>query len=218
MKFLFQICKNKLQVCIQFIQDKFIAITTPTNQVSLAAGTFSDLTRSKSQLLVQNALLRQQLIVLKRQMPKPNLTPFDRFLLVVLVSRIKAWKNTLFLVKPDTLLKWHRQGFRLLWKLKSKSKSKKREPKISQETIQLIQQMAKKNHLWGAERIRGELLKLQIRVSKRTILKYMRKTRPGSKPSQNWRTFLHNHANNIWACDFLPVVDLFFGLILSKNH
>src|SRR4051812_10614490 len=75
--------------------------------------------------------------------------------------------------------------------------------------------MAKENHLWGAERIRGELLKLQIRVSKRTILKYMRKNRPSSKPSQNWRTFLHNHANNIWACDFLPVVDVFFGQIYA---
>jgi putative transposase len=128
---------------------------------------------------------------------------------VVLVSKIRSWKNILFIVKPATLLKWHRQGFRLLWKLKSKSK--KREPKISQETIQIIKQMANDNRLWGAERIRGELLKLQIKVSKRTILKYRRKTRPIRSSSQNWHTFVHNHANNGWACDFLPVVDLFFG-------
>jgi putative transposase len=133
--------------------------------------------------------------------------------MVVLASKITAWKNTLFIIKPATLLKWHRQGFCLLWKLKSKPK--KRQPKISQETIQLIQQMANENRLWGAERIRGELLKLQIRVSKRTILKYMRKTRPARSPSQNWRTFLHNHANNICACDSLPVVDLFFGQIYA---
>lgn len=213
MKVILQAFKKKFQVCTQFIQNKFIAFTIPSNQLSLATGTFSDLPKSKSQLLAQNALLRQQLIILNRQTPKPKFTTFDRFFLVVLASKIGSWKNTLFVVKPATLLKWHRQGFRLLWKLKSKPK--KREPKISHETIQLIQQMAKDNRLWGAERIRGELLKLQIRVSKRTILKYMRKTRSTRSPSQNWRTFLHNHANNIWACDFLPVVDLFFGQIYA---
>jgi putative transposase len=213
MMVLLQVCKKKFKVCARFIQDKFIALTIPSNQLTLATGTISDLPRSKSQLLAQNALLRQQLIILSRQTPKPKFTPFDRFLLVILFSKIWSWKNALFIVKPATLLKWHRQGFRLLWKLKSKPK--KREPKISQETIQLIQQMAKENHLWGAERIRGELLKLQIRVSKRTILKYMSKTRPSCSPSQNWRTFLRNHANNVWACDFLPVVDLFFGQIYA---
>ena len=208
-----QACKKKFQVFARFIQDEFIALTTPSNQLSLEFGCFSDLTRSKSQLLAQNALLPQQLIILSRQTPKPKFTPFDRFFTVILVSKIRFWKNTLFIVKPATLLKWHRQGFRLIWKLKSKPK--KREPKISWETIQLIQQMANENRLWGAERIRGELLKLQIKVSKRTILKYMRKTRPARSPSQNWRTFLHNHANNVWACDFLPVVDLFFGQIYA---
>ena len=157
--------KKKFKLCAQFIQDKFIVLTTPPNQLSLVTGTFSDRPKSKSQLLAQNALLRQQLIILNRQTPKPKFTPFDRFLLVVLVSKISFWKNTLFIIKSATQLKWHRQGFRLIWKLKSKPK--KRQPKISQETIQLIQQMANDNRLWGAERIRGELLKLQIRVSKR---------------------------------------------------
>jgi putative transposase len=79
MKDLLQACKKKFQVFAQFIQDKFIALTTPSNQLALATGTFSDLPRSKSQLLAQNALLRQQLIILSRQTPKPKFTPFDRF-------------------------------------------------------------------------------------------------------------------------------------------
>lgn len=79
MKILLQPCKKSFQICVRFIQDKLITVTTPSNQLSLATGTFSDLSRSKSQLLAQNALLRQQLIVLNRQNPKPNLKPIDRF-------------------------------------------------------------------------------------------------------------------------------------------
>src|SRR5215207_10361841 len=105
MKVLLQTCKKKFQLCPQFIQAKFIALTTPSNQLALASGTLTDLASSRSQLLAQNALLRQQLIILSRQVHKPNLKPLDRFLLVVLVSKIRAWKNVLFIVKPATLLK-----------------------------------------------------------------------------------------------------------------
>jgi putative transposase len=111
------------------------------------------------------------------------------------------------------LLRWHRQGFKLLWKMKSKPK--KRGSRISQETINLIQQMAAENSLWGSERIRGEFLKLNIRVSKRTIRKYLKPVRPIRPSNQNWKTFLNNHAGDIWACDFLPVVDLFFGQLYA---
>ena len=118
--------------------------------------------------MAENALLRQQLIILNRQVKKPSFTPLDRFFLVVLASRLANWKQALLILKPDTLLRWHRQGFRLFWKLKSKP-NKNSQPKISQETIDLIKEMAAKNPLWGAERIRGELLKLNIKVAKRTI-------------------------------------------------
>src|SRR5439155_24401005 len=83
-------------------------------------------------------------------------------------------------------------------------------PKVAAETIALIRQMAKDNRLWGAERIRGELLKLGIRVCKRTIQKYMRTVRTQQPRGQKWSTFLRNHAGQIWACDFLQVTDLFF--------
>jgi transposase InsO family protein len=110
-------------------------------------------------------------------------------------------------VQPDTLLRWHRELFRY-WKRKSKAASRK--PKVAEETIALIRQMAKENRLWGAERIRGELLKLGIHVCKRTIQKYMRHVRTQQSQGQKWSTFLRNHASQIWACDFLQVTDLFF--------
>jgi putative transposase len=103
---------------------------------------------------------------------------------------------------------WNRQGYRLFWKKKSKTTST--QAKVSAETIALIKEMARNNRLWGAERIRGELLKLGLRVCKRTIQKYMRCVRPPRSWGQNWGTFLRNHAGEIWACDFLQVTDLFF--------
>jgi putative transposase len=96
----------------------------------------------------------------------------------------------------------------LFWKHKSQARSNK--PRLSPEVISLIQEMAAHNRLWGAERIRGELLKLDIRVSKRTIQKYMKHTRPKRACGQTWRTFLCNHVAEVWACDFLQVTDLFF--------
>lgn len=96
----------------------------------------------------------------------------------------------------------------MYWKRKSKASSHK--PKVAAETIALIREMASENRLWGAERIRGELLKLGIRVCKRTIQKYMRGVRTQQPPGQKWATFLRNHAGQIWACDFLQVTDLFF--------
>lgn len=182
------------------------------NYIYPPASAVADLCRSKRELVVENALLRQQLLVLHRQVKRPQLTPTDRVLLVVLASKLRAWKNALLIVQPDTLLRWHCQGFRLLWKRKSKIGL--RERKLPVETVELIRQMAKENRLWGAERIRGELLILDIRVCKRTVQKYMRQARgPASsqgKSNQNWTTFLHNHAHQVWACDFLPVYDLFF--------
>ena len=132
-------------------------------------GVFSDLTRSRTNLVVENALLRQQLIVLNRQAGRSQFTNHDRFLLILLARCTRFWQQALHIVQPDTLLRWHRELFRFYWRRKSKSKLN--QPKISPETIALIRKMAEENHLWGAERIRGELLKLGTRVCKRTIQK-----------------------------------------------
>ena len=112
------------------------------------------------------------------------------------------------LCRKTTLLRWHRQGFKLYWKYKSRAAPPK--PKISPETVAFIKEMARDNRLWGAERIRGELLKLGLRVCKRTIRKYMRRVRTAGPRGQNWKTFLRTHAQQIWTCDFLPVTDLLF--------
>ncbi|MDZ7933406.1 MAG: helix-turn-helix domain-containing protein, partial [Emticicia sp.] len=162
--------------------------------------------KPSADLVVENALLRQQLIVLNRQIKRPQLTNSDRFRLVFLSHFTKFWKQALHIVQPDTLLRWHRELFQFYWRQKSQGK-----PKISPETIALIQKMAKENQLWGAERIRGELLKLGIEVSKRTHPKIHAEGKEGTgSSSQNWATFLKNQASGIWACDFTVVYDWLF--------
>lgn len=138
----------------------------------------------------------------------PRFTGTVRSLLVLLASQIRTSKDALLIVKPDTRLRWHRQGFRLFWKRKSHSRV--RATRIPAATITLIKEMAAGNHLWGVKRIQGELLKLDIRVSKRTIQRYIRQVRPPRPHRQTWATFLHNHAKDIWACDFLQLHDAFF--------
>ena len=113
-------------------------------------GVFSDLTRSRINLVVENPLLRQQLIVLNRQVRRPQFTNYDRFLLILLACCTRFWIPALHIVQPDTLLRWHRELFRLC--RRRKSMSKLNQPKDSTETIALIRKMAEENHLWGAER------------------------------------------------------------------
>jgi putative transposase len=145
---------------------------------------------------------RQQLIILRRQVKRPACTKTDRMLLVLLARLVRTWKQALFIVQPETLLRWHRQGFQLFWKYKSRTASLT--PRISPETVSLIKEMARDNRLWGAERIRGELLKLDICVCKRTIQKYVRQVRSSRPRGQTWSTFLQAHAQQIWACDASP--------------
>jgi putative transposase len=178
----------------------------------------SDLTRSHADLVVENALLRQQLIVLNRQFKRPQLTNPERFRLVFLSHFTTFWKQALHIVQPDTLLRWHRELFQFYWRKKSQGK-----PKISAEMIVLIKKMAKENRLWGAERIRGELMKLGLEVSKRTIQRYMLKDRQAPSSShivpmllrETWATFLKNQASGIWACDFTVVNDWLFRQWMS---
>jgi transposase InsO family protein len=163
--------------------------------------------RSKSDLVVENAILRQQLIVLKRSVKRPKFTTSDRTRLTLLARLTDFWQPALHIVQPDTILRWHRDMFRRYWKWKSTPKS--REPRIPRETIELIKQMAHENPGWGTKKIHGEPLKLEIMVDKRTIRKYIKQVRKRSG-GQHWRTFLKNHAHEIWACDFTVVHTLFF--------
>ena len=142
-------------VCSGFhmLRHGFLCWTRPLN-TSLLLGTLADLARGKSELVAENVLLRQQLIILRRQSNRPVCTNRDRSLLVLLARATRSWRQALLIVLPETLLRWHRQGFRLFWKHKSKATSNK--PKVTVEIIALIKEMAKNNRLWGAERIRGD--------------------------------------------------------------
>src|ERR1019366_7521340 len=146
----------------------------------VTGGIIADLTRSRAELITENALLRQQLIVALRAVKPPAFRVHERGLLVLLASLHRQWRHALLLVKPETLLRWHREGFRLFWRRKSRSRGP-REPRVAPGVVALIHDMATENRLWGAERIRGELLKLGIRVAKRTIQRCMRGARPPGK-------------------------------------
>jgi len=193
----------------QGLRRRLLAATRPV-VAPLAVGTLADLARSKPVLVAENAFLRHQLAILQRSVKRPRCSPPDRALLVFLASRIRAWRSALLIVQPTTLLRWHRQLFRWHWHRRSRAVAPAHRPPLAPETVTLIQEMAAANRVWGAERIRGELLKLGVRVAKSTIQRYLREARPPRRTGQTWVTFLRNHAPDIWACDFLPVTDLLF--------
>jgi len=156
---------------------------------SLFTGAVLDLTRRRSELVLENAFLRQQLIVLNRQVVRPACKPRERVLLVMLASVLRSWKQTLTIVQPNTLLRWHRDLYRWLWKRKSRRRQLGRPP-LSEETVRIIQCMARENRIWGANRIHGELLKLGLRAAKSTIQRYIKYIRDPGSSQQRWRTFI----------------------------
>ncbi len=139
--------KRPVQRWSRQVYHRLLQWMRPTRH-SLLAGTFTDLTRTKSDLIAENALLRQQLIMLHRQVKRPACTKSDRVLLILLARAVRRWKQALFIVQPDTLLGWHRQAFRWFWRRRSKPASTR--PKIPADTVALIQTMARDNRLWGA--------------------------------------------------------------------
>jgi putative transposase len=165
-----------------------------------------DLRRSRRALLLENAFLRQQLLILERQTPHPKVNEHNRLKLLILARFIPNWRSLLSIVQPETLLRWHRELFKSFWQKKSGTKPHPRQ--ISDETIALIRQVANENRLWGAERIRGELLKLGLKIAKRTIRKYLPKDHHPS--GQTWATFLQTHAEAVFVCDFIVAHELFF--------
>jgi len=173
-----------------------------------ARGVAADIVRSRRELVIENAMLRHQVVILRRKSPHPRLTTFDRLRFLLAAAVLPTWRRALAIVQPETVLRWHREGFRMFWRRRSQPGSVER--RVSAETISLIREMATKNRLWGAERIRGELLKLGIKISKRTVQKYMRSVRERRGGGQTWATFVKNHANDIWCCDFVQTYDLLF--------
>ena len=205
---LFRRCAHLGRSLAHALAQRLLSATKPADE-AVVAGAFADRVRSRPALVAENAFLRHQLPVLRRSVKRPRCTPANRAVLVLLAGRIRAWRQALLIGQPETLLRWHRQNFRLVWRRKSRPRSSP-QPKMAAETIALIQELAAANRLWGAERIRGEPLKLDIRVAKWPVQQYMCAARPPRHAGQPWATFLRNHAPAIWACDSLPVTDLLF--------
>src|SRR2546428_4856036 len=162
-----------------------------------------DLARRRIALVAENALLRQQLIAAERKLAgRVRWKPWQRFTIVLAARVAPAWRDATLLSQLSTVLRWHRAGFRAFWRRRSR-----RSGRPPTKRAALIREMAGRNPRWGAERIRGELLKLGIHVCKRTIQRYMRRSRPPGD-GQSWSTFLRNHVT--WACDFVQTFDMRF--------
>ena len=163
--------------------------------------------------------LRQQVAVLKRKRPRPSLRKADRVFWVILSCLWPGWRHALVIVRPETVIGWHRKGFRLFWTWKSR-RGKPGRPPVSREIRYLVRRMSRENTRWGAPRIHGELLKLGFSISQAAVSKYM--VRYPSPPSQSWRTFLTNHANCLASIDFFVVptatFHLLFGFIVLHHE
>jgi transposase InsO family protein len=167
--------------------------------------------RPRRSIEAENLVLRRQLSLYKERGVKPRRIDAATRVSLAWLSRWCDWRSSLIVVRPETVIRWHRAGWRLLWRYKSRPGR----PRIPLELRQLIRRMATDNPLWGEERIANELLlKLGIRVSPRTVRKYMPKRPPGwPRGDQRWATFLRNHAKAIIACDFFVAVTVTFQLL-----
>ena len=154
---------------------------------------------------------RQQVAVLQRKRPRPILNSWDRLFWTTLRRFWSRWTDVLVIVKPETVIGWHRAGFRLYWRWRSRPRGGR--PKITDEIRVLIRRLAKENPDWGAPRIHGELQKLGFVVSERSVARYLRGMRRRGDPGQRWLTFLANHREVIVAFDFFTVPTVTFQLL-----
>jgi putative transposase len=166
--------------------------------------------RTHRALVLENLALRYQLGVLQRTAPRPRLRPSDRVFWVLLARLWHGWTEVIAIVQPETVIRWQRAGFRLVWTWKSRRHGPGR-PAVAPEVRALIRRMAQANPLWGAPRIHGELQKLCIVISQATVSKYLVRRR--MPPSQTWRTFLANHVGTLVSIDFFTVPTLLFKIL-----
>jgi hypothetical protein len=166
---------------------------------------------SRHNLALEAVALRQQLAVYKRKQPRAKLDRFDRLFWVVLRRLWKDWSEALILVKPGTVVCWHRAGYRLFWRWRSRALPAG-QPKVAEEVRQLIRRMRRENPTWGAPRIHGELLLLGFEISEPSVSRYLRRLKriPGGSRAKQWLAFLNNHREVIAAFDFLTVPTLSF--------
>ena len=165
---------------------------------------------SRRQLILENLALRHQLLVYQRNHTKLRLNNNDRTVWVLLSKFLNNWKDVLVIVKPKTVIAWHRKGFKFYWTWKCRKKGYGRS-KTDQYIIEQIRNISRTNPFWGAPRIHGELIKIGFEVSESTVQRYMIK--PKKPPSQPWRTFLDNHVKNMISVDFMIVTTITFKLL-----
>jgi len=161
-------------------------------------------------LVTENLALRQQLLVLHRSSNRPRLRRRDRLFWIGLSHLWREWRSILVIVKPETVVKWHWQGFKCYWRWKSRSRRVGR-PRINQEIRELIRRMSRENPIWGVPRIQAELHLLGYEIAESTVAKY--RVRSRKPPSQNWKSFLSNHAGQIVAIDFFTVPTVTFNVL-----
>lgn len=169
--------------------------------------------RSRRSLLLEILALRQQLAVLKAKHPHPRLTPSDRFFWIVLRKYWVGWKKALVIVQSETVVRWHRAGFKCYWAWLSRRRRRRGRPPTPSEVRDLIFRMVAENPTWGAPRIHGELRMLGFDISERTVLRWMRKAPRNPEPAKRWAAFLSNHREAIAAMDFFTVPTLTFGML-----
>ena len=170
--------------------------------------------RSRSALIAENLCLRHQLLVLQRRHPRPRLRNADRRFWILACRWLTGWRRSLVIVRPETVLGWHRKGWKAYWRWRSRAMGGHGRRPIGSELRSLIRRMALENHLWGQRRIQAELARLGFTVSARTVAKYMRRAHVRG-PSSSWRSFLRRHAADIWACDFFCVQTLWFQTLYA---
>ena len=179
-----------------------------TKWLSVFLNSFVSLFWSRRDLALENLLLRQQLAVFKENGVRPRLSAADRSFWMLVSKLWPGWRDALCIVRPETVIRWHREGFRRYWARKCRRQGR---PVLDPRIRALIRRMSRANPLWGATRIRGELLKLGIEIAQTTVAKYM--TRDRKPPSQGWRAFLENHAGDIIATDFFTVPTVTFRVL-----
>ena len=166
---------------------------------------------SRHSLALEGVALRQQLLVFKRKQPRPKLNRLDRLFWIMLCQLWTDWREVLIIVQPETVVSWHRAGFGLFWRWRSRSRCAGR-PRVEEQIRLLIRRMRKENPSWGAPRIHGELLQLGFSVSEPTVSRYLRSLKRvlNSGKAKRWLAFLNNHREVIAAFDFFTVPSLTF--------
>jgi len=204
---------QNIPIALQLLKliDLHLLIWMAQQRLLAVLGALTSMCKTSAQLRLENLALRQQLTVLRRSAPKRlKLTAADRLFWIWLRRVWSDWKSALMIVKAETVIAWHRKGFRLFWRWRIRW-GKPGRRKVPQDVRDLIRMLSRNNPRWGAPRIHGELLKLGIEITEPTVAKYM--VRHRKPPSQTWRTFLENHLKTMVSVDFFIVPTIRFEIL-----